>query len=337
MEEKTKALYISSRKSPLSERLKGLGVSGYHARIGNLSFLNPVKLARMFWIFRKEKVGVLITNLSGDMKVASLAAKLAGVPSIIYRRGSAIPVRNSPVNRYFFRRVLTNIMANSLETKRTILAKNRALVSESKIKVIYNGVYLPNYHEQIEPLYVPEKGELVLGSAGRLSEEKGHVFLLEMMQYLVDNGIKFKLLLAGEGRMLQTLKKKAKDFGVDARVEFLGFVEDMPAFFKSLDIFLLSSQYEGFGYVITEAMASRKPVVAFDIKSSAEIIEDGKTGFITEPNNSKALADKILELAADAELRKKMGINGRKRVEELFSFEKNRQEIREILIHSNGN
>ena len=57
------------------------------------------------------------------------------------------------------------------------------------------------------------------------------------------------------------LKKKAKEFGVDHRVEFLGFVEDMPAFFRSLDIFLLSSHYEGFGYVITEAMASRKPVV----------------------------------------------------------------------------
>jgi glycosyltransferase involved in cell wall biosynthesis len=290
----------------------------------------------MFWIFRKEKVGVLITNLSGDMKAASLAAKLAGVPRIIYRRGSAIPVRNSPINRYFFRRILTKIMANSLETKRTILAKNRTLVPESKIKVIYNGVYLPNYHEQIEPLYVPEKGELVLGSAGRLSEEKGHVYLLDMMQYLHDNGIRFKLLLAGEGRMLQALQKKAKELGVDHRVEFLGFVENMPAFFRSLDIFLLSSHYEGFGYVITEAMASRKPVVAFDIKSSSEIIVDGETGFITAPNNTRELAQKIMELAADESLRKKMGIKGRKRVETLFSFEKNRQEIRELLIQFNG-
>jgi glycosyltransferase involved in cell wall biosynthesis len=336
LEQKTKALYISSRRSPLSQRLNGLGISGYYAGIGNLSFLNPVKVARIFWIFRKEKVGVLITNLSGDMKVASLAAKMAGVPRIIYRRGSAIPVRNSPINRYFFRRVLTKIMANSLETKRTILARNRALVPDSKIKVIYNGVYLPNYHEHIEPLYVPEGGEIVLGSAGRLSEEKGHVYLLEMMQYLHDNGIRFKLLLAGEGRMLQTLQKKAREFGVDHRVEFMGFVEDMPAFFRSLDIFLLSSHYEGFGYVITEAMASRKPVVAFDIKSSSEIVVDGETGYITEPNNSRDLADKIMELAADADLRKKMGINGRKRVEELFSFEKNRQEIRELLIQSNG-
>jgi len=336
LEQRTKALFISSRNSPLSQRLRALGISGYNAGIGNLSFLNPVKVARIMWIFRKEKVGVLVTNLSGDMKVASLAARLAGVPRIIYRRGSAIPIRNSPINRYFFRRVLTKIMANSLETKRTILANNRALVPESKIKVIYNGVYLPNYHEHIEPLYVPEKGEIVLGSAGRLSEEKGHKHLLEMMQYLHDNGIRFKLLLAGEGRMLQTLQKKARELGVAHRVEFLGFVEDMPAFFRSLDIFLLSSHYEGFGYVITEAMASRKPVVAFDIKSSAEIIVDGETGFITEPNDSRDMAEKILELVADADLRKKMGANGRKRVEELFSFEKNRREIRELLIQSNG-
>ncbi|MEN8203985.1 MAG: glycosyltransferase [Bacteroidota bacterium] len=332
LEQKSDALYISSRNSPLSKGLKELGISGYHAGIGNLSFLNPIKVIRINRIFRKEKVGVLVTNLSGDMKVASIAAKMAGVPRIIYRRGSALPVRNSPINRYFFRRVLTKIMANSQETKRTILANNRALVPESKIKVIYNGVCLPNYHEQIEPLYVPEEGELVLGSAGRLSKEKGHTYLLEMMQYLHDNGIRFKLLLAGEGRMLQILQRKAKQLGVDHRVEFLGFVDNMPAFFRSLDIFLLSSHYEGFGYVITEAMASRKPVVAFDIKSSAEIIVDGETGFITEANNSRDMAEKILELAANEELRKKMGSKGRKRVEKLFSFEKNRQEIRELLI-----
>ncbi len=99
-----------------------------------------------------------MTNLSGDMKIASIAGKMAGVPKIIYRRGSAIPIRNSPINRYLFRRVITKIMANSKETKRTILANNQSLVPDDKIRVIYNGVYLPRYHQDIEPLYKAETG-----------------------------------------------------------------------------------------------------------------------------------------------------------------------------------
>jgi glycosyltransferase involved in cell wall biosynthesis len=287
-------------------------------------------------IFRKEKVGALITNLSGDMKVASLAGKLSGVSRIIYRRGSAIPIRNSLINRYLFRRVLTRIMANSRETKRTILANNPALVPEDKIKVIYNGVHLNRYHQDIKPLYVAQPGEIVLGSAGRLSEEKGHFHLIEIMHLLKDNSKRFKLLIAGEGRLLQQLQRRSRKLGVEERVEFLGFVDEMPAFFRSLDIFLLSSHYEGFGYVLAEAMASRIPVVAFDIKSSSEIVVQGETGFITERNNPQEMAKRIQELVEDSSLREKMGSAGRKRVEELFSFEKTQAEILELISNSNN-
>ncbi len=331
-----KALFISSPGSPLSEKLKEISLNGYGIHIANLSFLNPMKVWRISRILRREKVGVLISNLSGDMKIASLAGKLAGVPRIIYRRGSAIPIRNSPLNRYLFRRVINEIMANSQETRRTILANNPQLVPEEKITVIYNGVYLPRYHQDVKPLYTAPKGEIVLGSAGRLSEEKGHMYLLEMMQHLSANGLTFRLLIAGEGRLMQNLQKRARRLGVADRVEFLGFVEQMPSFFRSLDVFLLSSHYEGFGYVIAEAMASRIPVVAFDIKSSSEIVVDGETGYLTNRHDTRKMAQRVRQLAEDPALRQRMGENGRKRVEELFSFEKNQQEILRLLTPRNG-
>ncbi|MCK4746276.1 MAG: glycosyltransferase, partial [Bacteroidales bacterium] len=331
-----RALLVSSHSSPLAVRLNELGISAYGFRISNLSFLNPVKIWRIARIFRRENVGVLVTNLSEDMKIASIAGKIAGVSKIIYRRGSAIPIRNSSLNRYLFRRVITKIVANSLETKRTILANNEMLVPEDKIRVIYNSVHLSRYHQDIKPLYNTGKDEIVLGCAGRLSEEKGHLFLLEMMHYLLANGNRFRLLIAGEGRLLHSLQKKVRKLGIGKQVEFLGFVEDMPAFFRSLDIFLLSSHYEGFGYVIAEAMASRKPVVAFDIKSSAEIIQHGVTGYITERNNASELARRVKELAENKTMREQMGLNGRKRVEELFSFEKNKEEIMDMITPTNS-
>jgi glycosyltransferase involved in cell wall biosynthesis len=110
--------------------------------------------------------------------------------------------------------------------------------------------------------------------------------------------------------------------------------DDMPAFFNSIDIFLLTSRYEGFSNVIPEAMASGKPVISFDIRSSGEIIQDGITGFITEPNDLKQMADRIIELAGNRRLMEEMGRNGRKRIEEFFTFEKVQEEIMELITHS---
>ena len=223
------------------------------------------------------------------------------------------------------------MVANSEETKRTILARNPDLVPESKIRIVYNGVYLPRYHADIEPLYKAREGEIILGSAGSLSEEKGHLFLLEMMKLLQADQIMYRLLIAGEGGMLRTLERKAKKLGVKDQVEFLRFVEDMPAFFSSIDIFLLPSRFEGFGYVLAEAMACRKPVVVFDFKSSSEIVEHGVTGYITRSDGVDELTRRVRELAADRKLREEIGAHGRARVEALFSFEKNLDSLAELL------
>jgi glycosyltransferase involved in cell wall biosynthesis len=325
-------MFISTMSSPLALRLKRLGIHGHELRVNRVKFLYPLKVFKYARIFRKEHVGVLVTNLSADMKTASVAARLAGVPMIIYRRGSAIPVENTRINRYIFRRILTRIIANSQETKRTILAKNPSLVPEDQIQVIYNGIQVSNFGEAVEPMHKREPGTLILGCAGRLSVEKGHQNLLEMLVYLKEKGIPCKLLLAGTGKLAESLRSKAKSLGVDQMVDFLGFVEDMPAFYNSLDIFLLPSHYEGFGYVLIEAMASRKPVVAFDVKSTSEIVEHGVNGYLVPPGQVHDMALRVMELAEDEPLCKRMGQQGRARVEELFSFERNRELIADFLL-----
>ncbi len=331
-----RVLIISSPGSPLFVRLKEIGISGYEMHISNLSFLNPVKVYRIVRLFRREKVGALVTSLSGDMKIASIAAKIAEVPRIIYRRGSAIPIRNTSINRYFFRRVITRIVANSKEVKRTILANNESLVPEDKICIIYNGVDLHKYNQNIQPLYRTRDGEIVLGCAGRLSQEKGHKYLLELLKELKKSSYPFRLLIAGEGKLLSALKKKARDLKVDQQVDFVGFVKEMPAFFRSLDIFLLTSRYEGFSNVINEAMACSIPVVVFDIKSSSEVITHGTSGYITRNGDVREMADRVCELAGNKVLRQQMGTNGRKRIEELFSFEDLLREIQDLFTPSNG-
>jgi glycosyltransferase involved in cell wall biosynthesis len=313
-------LVVTNKKSELFKRLSKTSIPHLEQSISNLSFLNPVKILSLSRMFRREKVGTIIINLSSDLKAAGVAAKLAGVKNIIYRRGSAIAIRNTALNRFLFKRVVTQVIANSEETSRTILIKNKNLIEED-----YDN-------QQLEVVYTRQEGEVIIGNAGRLSEEKGHIYLLQLARILKDKGYKFKILIAGTGKLKSKLLKLARYLQVEDEVNFLGFVENIRMFNQTIDIFVLSSLYEGFGYVLVEAMAERKPIVAFDIGSSAEIVINNKSGFLVESLNITDLAEKVEELINNKDLRIKMGESGRKRVEEVFTFEQTLAQV-EDLIH----
>lgn len=323
---------ISGKNGELFNRLKQTRVPTRQISISNLSFLNPVKILELRKIFKKEKVKTLILNLSTDLKAAGLAARLAGVENVIYRRGSAIPIRNTILNRLIFRYLVTDIIANSEETKRTILINNPKLFDENKIRIIYNGIDLEEHQKaKSKLLYQRTDGEIILGNAGRLTEEKGHIYLLELARILKEKKIKFKMLIAGTGKLRYRLYKIVRSYKIEKEVKFLGFVKNIKSFNQSIDIFLLTSLWEGFGYVIVEAMAEEKPVIAFDIRSSSEIIDQGHTGFLVEKGNVEDLAEKVDILAKNEKLRITMGKNGRRKVEKVFTLNKALKKVEEFL------
>lgn len=288
-------------------------------------------------VFRREKVKTLIMNLSSDLKVAGIAGKIAGVDNIIYKRANAIPVRNSILNRFLFRRIITRMIANSEETKRSILANNPNLIHPSKIKVIYPGIELHDREKtSLKHVYKRREGEIILGNAGRLSEEKGQIFLIQLAEILKKHKIKFRILIAGTGKLNGYLKKQAKQHKVHKDVLLLGFVDNVDQFYRDIDIFLLTSLFEGFGYVMVEAMAEKKPVIAFDIRSSAEVVDDGKTGFLVPRGNVEAMAEKVIELAKNNTLQQEFGEEGYKRVESLFTIDHTISEIRDFIAEENG-
>src|SRR5690606_23820924 len=88
--------------------------------VTNRSFLNPLKVNRLKSILQSLDLDILIINGSADLKIAAYASHLAGTKRIIYRRGSAIPIKNNAVNRYLFKHCITDVLANSQDTKLTI-------------------------------------------------------------------------------------------------------------------------------------------------------------------------------------------------------------------------
>jgi glycosyltransferase involved in cell wall biosynthesis len=160
---------------------------------------------------------------------------------------------------------------------------------------------------------------VVLGHAGRLSSEKNQKFLIDVTRELIKAGLNCCLHIAGTGPLEKALQDYAVENGLREEVVFLGFQEDVSPFMASIDIFLLSSRWEGFGYVLIEAMAAKKPVVAFASSSTPEIVENGKTGHLVPPGDLGAFVRRVKELSLDPQQRLVFGRAGRERVENLFT------------------
>ncbi|MDM1347007.1 glycosyltransferase [Myroides marinus] len=279
-------------------------------KASNLSFLNPFKIKAVKQQFIDNKIDTVIINHPGDLKIAGNAAHKAGVSRIIYRRGSAIPIKDKALNRYIFKNWITDILANSEATKLTIVEKNAQLFPLEDIKVIYNHIDIAKF-SSIETKRDDQFDEdtLVIGNLGRLAPQKNQHFLIDLSKQLTELNIKHKILIGGIGELEEELKAYSNAQGTQDTVLFEGFQEDIQAFLSRIDIFFLSSLWEGFGYVLAEAALCKKPIIAFNLSSNPELVIDNQSGYLIDKNSIEQAVEKIL-LLKDKDLRQKFGEYG---------------------------
>jgi len=323
----------ADRKGRLLQKVVEKGMQGLPVRIGNLSALNPLKLWRLIRLFRRLQLDAIILNLPSDLKVAGAAARLAGIRKVVYRRGSAIPIRNTLLNRMLFKHVITHVIANSRQTKQTILQNNADLFPEAQIRVIYNGIDFPSDDQAgVEK----PSGTFTIGTAGRLSREKNQAALIDLAVELKRREIDFRVRIAGEGVLREALEESSRTLGVSESVDFFGFVEDIDAFMASLDLFVLTSEWEGFGYVLVEAMKAGTPVLAFDVSCIPEIVSDGKNGYLVPFGDIDFLADKVVELHQDKEKREALGDYAKNDVRIRFNRTESMDQLENLLTGVDG-
>lgn len=317
--------------------LKGqeLGLAVHHVEAGNISFVNPFIVNRIKAFYLKHNIDTVFFSTSQDAKLGGLAAKKAGVKNIIYLRGLAVPIKPSPINKYLFNKVFTHFLVNSVETGRMMRMKFKTGFPEEKIKVIYHGIDIREFDEQaITELYKRKNDEVLIGNAGRLTKQKGQHLFIDIAKQLKEAGINFRILIAGTGDLEREIKLKIAENKLEKHIELLGFVADIKSFMSGLDIFALTSLWEGFGYVIVEAMAAYKPVVGFNASSNPEIITENETGFLIPETDTKHFAEKLIELIRNSELKEKMAHAARKSVEDRFNLDDRIDEIEEYLLKS---
>lgn len=220
-------------------------------------------------------------------------------------------------------------------------------VDSEKIRIVPNGVDV----EAFKPLenQTELKKQFGLGQelcvlfVGNLIPRKGLPLLVEAAKKIVKQQPETKFLIAGEGPLKNYLIKTIQDAKLTTNFIIVGRVSEnlLPALYNCSDVFVLPSIQEGQGIVLLEAQASGKPVVGFDIGGVREAVQNGKTGLLANVEESDALADSLIKLLDDRELRQRMGINGRKYVVENFTWDISAQKMltvyREVLPDKDAN
>jgi glycosyltransferase involved in cell wall biosynthesis len=288
-------------------------------------------------------------NYDLDIVHAHSPIPYSDLPALMYAKRKKVPflltyqfdgqetggsfMRNAGVSIY--NKVFINRVLDSAEV---IIATTRSYAEESpflknyldKIVVIPNGINIEDVttdltrEESRIKLDLPLKTKIIL-FFGSLVTYKGPDILLKAFKVIKKEYPEVKLIFAGRGHMLTELQDMARKFDLEDDVIFLGFVEEEKKafYYKSADIFCLPStnMAESFGIVNLEAMASGIPIVGSDLGGIPDIIKDGENGLLAKPRDHQSLANVLLILLKDDDLRLKMGNNGRKRVEE-YSWDK---------------
>ena len=303
---------------------------------------DPVTIFQIYEIIKKNRIQVLSTNMDKELRLAGIAAKLAGNVKVVPSREVDYPLKNKLRYRFTYNFLADYVLANSNSTKQTLL-KEAPWLDSNRIEVVYKGVdpgpYLENADEGLrfrESLGISKESP-VIGFVGQIIERKGIPDIIKSIPLVLEKLPNARFLFAGEGILADFLNSEIKKNGWENSVTNLGFCKEIPALMKALDVLLLPSIVEGFGYVLVEAMLAAKPVVATNVSSIPEIVEDNKTGILIPVHAPQQLADSIVKILSDDKVLKNMGENGKQRALHNFTLKSMLDHIESVFLSITGN
>jgi glycosyltransferase involved in cell wall biosynthesis len=221
---------------------------------------------------------------------------------------------------YFLSRIAIQTITVSNRYRRDLID---AGVSPEKISTVHNGIVqnIPCNDNDPSDFFnsIIPAGATVLGTTSRLQELKGLQFLIKALPEVLSRHSNAHLVLLGAGPFKDHLERLAVSLGISCHVHFLGFREDIDQWLRKLDIFLLPSLAEGHSIGLLEAMRSARPIICTLVGDNLETIRPNVDGLVVPAGDSKALANAIIELIEDPELRRSLGNSARQRFEHHFT------------------
>lgn len=261
-----------------------------------------------------------------------VAAKIAGIKDIIYTKHGVGYTQDELRKMSFTKKVSSFIVDKCVSMYIALTKADKEIlvkffkISPDKILVIPNGLNAP-----VLPVKKKnDRKEKVIGTVTRLMPQKGLRYFIEAIPEIIkfDNTIKFKI--AGSGEQENELKELVNELNLNNNIEFMGYIINIISFIDDLDIFVLPSVWEGFPYVILEAMLMKKPIIATDIFGINEIIDNNINGILIKPKNPHYISISIIHLLKNPDLARKLGINAYSKAQREYTLEKNVRSIENL-------
>jgi glycosyltransferase involved in cell wall biosynthesis len=251
----------------------------------------------------------------------SMSTQLAKPPLVAARRVD-FHLRGSSLSRWKYRQVDCFICAS--EAIRAMLVGDG--VPAARAVTVHEGIDVERV-EAAPPAKLHEEFWLphhapIAGNVAALVPHKGQRHLIEAARVVLPQVPDARFVIAGEGELRPALERQIKDHHLEKHVLLAGFRPDVLSLHKAFDIFVMSSVTEGLGTSLLDAMAAGKPIVATDTGGIPEVVIHGETGILVPPRDHDAMAQAIVTLLKNDELRRTMGEAGRARARKMFSAER---------------
>jgi glycosyltransferase involved in cell wall biosynthesis len=280
---------------------------------------NPLSVLRMRTVIGDERPDILNTHSSSDSWVASLAARLSGVkPKIIRTRHLSTPISRTILSRFIYETVPDAVMTTGEEIRNIMMRVNG--YDGSKIFSVPTGIDLERFDPSMVQPSISREG-FAIGMVGVLRSWKGHNFFLASVPDILDKVPAAHFYIAGEGPQRENIVSIIRAMKLERHVTMLGHRDDIPQVLASMDIVVHPSYgHEGVPQIVLQAFAMQKPVVATNVGAIPEVVIDGQTGLLIEPQRPDLIALGVIRLFSDTELRNRLAYEARRLVLAGFSL-----------------
>ena len=294
-----------------------------------------VALAKITRAIRRGRYDIVHTHSTKAGLLGRIAARLAGTPLVVHTLHSLVFHRYQPRLLNLGLRLMKRGLAPTTDYFISVsdAVRDGAIAAgigrRDRYATVYSGMELDVFLEggknraEVRRRFGIDDDTVVVGKVARLFHLKGHAQLLPALPALVRAVPNVKVLLVGDGILKDRIAADAVRLGVADHIVFAGLVppEQVPDYIGAMDVVVHTSLREGLARVIPQALAMGKPVVAFALDGSPEVVRPGVSGYLVEPEDTDGLARALIALCRDGHEREQMGKNGRALVDPMFRAE----------------
>ncbi|MCC5814982.1 MAG: glycosyltransferase [Leptospira sp.] len=317
---KVPQIIMAQPNSPLAEKARNAGIEVVEFLMRSEFDWKAIKKIRE--LVDTHKVHIVHTHTSHAHSLAFFAKKKKDNWKLIVARRVDFRINKSRFSLWKFQSNLIDMVVGvSRYIQRNLISDG---MNPTKTLTIHSGIDISKFKklsskETLRKELDLDKKTLVIGIVAALVDHKDYPTFIQSIAKIKTNQ-PFVALVLGEGSLKNKLLSQVEDLGIQDRIQFLGFREDVNDFYGLFDIFCLSSKEEGLGTSILDAMAAGLPIVATKAGGIPEMVIHEKGGYLSEVGDSESLAQNFSFLLENASLRKKMGSFNQDRVEK-FSYE----------------